>query len=142
VTVQKQLIHLLIGLRQKTRASQWLITHDLGVVANLCDRVIVMYGGKIMEETTIDRLFTGAAHPYTRALLVSIPQVNQKNLLKPIPGTVPSALSIPAGCPFHPRCAEKLDACETIPPEFIEVEPGHRVACYLYGAKEGEGKKT
>ncbi len=133
VTVQKQLMHLLLQLRQKTQASQWLITHDLGVVANLCDRVVVMYGGKIMEGAPVDRLFSAATHPYTKALLVSIPQVSRKNLLKPIPGTVPAALSIPPGCPFNPRCSEKMEVCAVAPPGFTEIEPGHRVACYLYG---------
>jgi oligopeptide/dipeptide ABC transporter ATP-binding protein len=142
VTVQKQLMHLLLQLREKAHASQWLITHDLGVVANLCDRVVVMYGGKIMEVAPIGRLFGDAAHPYTRALLVSIPQVNQKNRLKPIPGVVPGALSIPPGCPFNPRCSERMDICTVAPPGYVEVEPGHRVACYLYGNAEGEGGPT
>jgi len=139
VTVQKQLLHLLSDLRRKTEASQWLITHDLGVVARVCSRVVVMYGGRIMEEAPVDRLFSAPAHPYTRALLVSIPQVSERNLLKPIPGAVPAALSIPPGCPFHPRCSHRMDVCAVADPEFATIGAGHRVACYLHEGGESNG---
>jgi len=132
VTVQKQLLHLLSELRAKTEASQWLVTHDLGVVANLCERVIVMYAGRIMEEAPIDRLFSDAAHPYTKALLASIPQIDLKNPLQPIPGAVPAALDLPPGCPFHPRCAHAMKVCSHVVPPFTMISPAHRVACYLF----------
>ena len=132
VTVQKQLLHLLNELRSKREASQWLITHDLGVVANLCERVIVMYAGRIMEEALIDRLFGDAAHPYTKALLTSIPQIDKKNLLQPIPGVVPAALNLPPGCPFHPRCPHVMEICPIEIPPFTSAGPSHRVACHLF----------
>ncbi len=133
VTVQKQLLHLLGDLRSKTQASQWMITHDLGVVANLCDRVVVMYAGKIMEEASVQRLFSEAGHPYTQALLRSIPQISARNALNPIPGTVPAALNVPSGCPFHPRCVSAMEICSSVQPGFTRTAEGQRVACHLYG---------
>jgi len=133
VTVQKQLLHLLKTLRDKAGASQWMITHDLGVAANLCDRVVVMYAGRVMEEATVEVLFARAAHPYTSALLTSIPQVHRKDELTPIPGSVPESLNLPSGCPFHPRCERAMPICEEDTPEPLEYAPGHRVACHLYG---------
>jgi len=132
VTVQKQLLHLLRTLRDKASASQWVITHDLGVAANLCDRVVVMYAGRVMEEATVEVLFARAAHPYTSALLRSIPQVHRKEELTPIPGSVPESLNLPTGCPFHPRCDRSMPICEQDTPEPLAYTSGHRVACHLY----------
>ena len=137
VTVQKQLLALLRNLRGTSDASQWLITHDLGVVANLCDRVVVMYAGQIMEEAPIDVLFSQPRHPYTCALLESIPQVNVRNQLNPIPGNVPEPLHLPSGCPFHPRCKHVMDVCRTVNPEFVVFEQGQRACCHLY-AQQGD----
>ena len=136
VTVQKQLIHLLLELRGKTDASQWMITHDLGVIANLCDRVVVMYAGKALETAGVEALFSEPRHPYTRALLDAIPQVGARNSLKAIPGAVPEALNLPSGCPFHPRCEHGMTICTQAHPGFTVSESGHRVACHLFG--EGE----
>ncbi len=136
VTVQKQLLHLLRTLRERARASQWMITHDLGVAANLCDRVVVMYAGRVMEEAAVDVLFQHAVHPYTGALLRSIPQVHRKDVLTPIPGSVPESLNLPPGCPFHPRCERSMPICEQDTPEPLEYAAGHRVACHLYGDGE------
>jgi len=140
VTVQKQLLHLLSELRTKTAASQWLITHDLGVVANLCDRVVVMYAGKVIEDASVDEIFLHPLHPYTQALLKAIPQVSTRTPLRAIPGNVPEALNLPSGCPFNPRCEYKTPVCETIPPEFTEPSNRHRVACHLYGGR-GEDRE-
>ena len=137
VTVQKQLLHLLIELREKSEASQWMITHDLGVIANLCDRVVVMYAGKALETASVAKLFSEPAHPYTRALLGAIPQVDTRNPLKAIPGSVPEALNLPNGCPFHPRCDRAMEICEQVFPEDSHLENGHLVACHLYGEKGG-----
>ncbi len=132
VTVQKQLIHLLLQLRARTNASQWMITHDLGVIANLCDRVVVMYAGKVLEETDVRTLFAVPRHPYSRALLGAIPQVGARNELAPIPGNVPEALNLPSGCPFHPRCEHAMAVCSNIHPDFTVLNGGHRIACHLF----------
>lgn len=137
VTVQKQLLALLRELGGKTDASQWLITHDLGVVANLCDRVIVMYAGKIMEKASISDVFQSPKHPYTKALLESIPQVNDRNQLNPIPGNVPEPLNLPDGCPFHPRCTHAMTICKTEEPTFQSFPNEQFACCHLYGDEGG-----
>jgi oligopeptide/dipeptide ABC transporter ATP-binding protein len=132
VTVQKQLLHLLRELRHKSSASQMLITHDLGVVANICDRVIVMYGGRVMEAAEVHVLFERPSHPYTVALLKAIPQVDADTELTPIPGSVPEPLNIPSGCPFHPRCSHTMAICSASAPELRQVAPGQQAACHLF----------
>jgi len=132
VTVQKQLLHLLRELRQKSSALQMLITHDLGVIANICDRVIVMYGGRVMETTEVGVLFERPSHPYTVALLKAIPQIDAQTELTPIPGSVPEPLSIPSGCPFHPRCSHTMAICSVSAPELQQVAAGQHAACHLF----------
>jgi oligopeptide/dipeptide ABC transporter ATP-binding protein len=132
VTVQNQLLMLIRRLREEKSASHLLITHDLAVVANTCDRVIVMYAGREMEEAGVQTLFEHPKHPYTQALLESIPQVYALNPLKPIPGNVPEALNLPAGCPFHPRCSHVMDVCRAEMPPLLAVGRGQRAACHLY----------
>jgi len=135
VTVQKQLLQVLRSLRQKTDASQLMITHDLGVIANICDRVVVMYGGRVMELARVDTIFGASKHPYTQALLKSIPEVGEKSELHPIPGTVPEALDLPDGCPFNPRCSSSMKVCESETPKLINVDSGHKVSCHLVGGE-------
>jgi peptide/nickel transport system ATP-binding protein len=132
VTVQNQILLLILRLRERRSAAQLLITHDLAVVARTCKRVIVMYAGRVMEETDVGTLFSRPKHPYTVALLESIPQLKTKNPLKSIPGNVPEALDLPPGCPFHPRCKHTSPICRMENPALREVGENQRVACHLY----------
>ena len=107
-----------------------LITHDLGVVAQVVDRVVVMYAGRIVEEGSVAAVFERPSHPYTRLLLQSIPSLDhEQDRLQTIPGTVPSLSDLPSGCRFHPRCPDARDPCRERAPAAFEIEPGHRAAC-------------
>ena len=136
VTIQAQILELLRKLKKERISSILLITHDLGVVAETCDRVGVMYAGNLCEEAAVDDLFGNPKHPYTKALLSAVPKISRQETLQSIEGAVPNLVSPPAGCRFHPRCPYAMEVCRTEFPEIIEVEPGHRVACYLYSKKE------
>lgn len=139
VTIQAQILDLLKDLRDKTGASVLLITHDMGVVAETCDRVAVMYLGKIVEEAPVQSLFDSPMHPYTLGLLGSIPKMDQEQeTLTAIPGSIPSPFEIPAGCRFCNRCPQVMDLCHTESPELLEVAPNHRVACHLYPKGGGD----
>ena len=110
-----------------------LITHDLGVVAELCDRVIVMYAGQVVEEASVEVLFDAPLHPYTRGLLQSIPWHDRKEeRLQPIPGQVPSLHCMPAGCRFGPRCPHAAARCREHPPLLEQMKDGHYCRCWLY----------
>ena len=130
VTVQAQILHLIRDLRKKFKSSILFITHDLGVIAELCDRVAVMYAGNICEIADVEELFKKPLHPYTRALLESIPRPGKE--LKSIPGTVPNLISPPSGCRFHPRCPYIMQICSKVKPEMKQVTENHFVACHLY----------
>jgi peptide/nickel transport system ATP-binding protein len=133
VTIQAQILDLMIDVKNKFNSSILLITHDLGVVAEIADRVLVMYGGQVVEETTVDRLFENTMHPYTVGLLGSIPKIEEeRDRLEQIPGSVPPAHNFPKGCRFADRCSKAMPHCTEAPPQLIEVEPGHKVRCYLY----------
>ena len=134
VTIQAQILELMLKVRQETGdASILLITHDLAVVAETCERVAVMYGGKIQEISDVKRLFTSPLHPYTRGLLKSLPRPDKAKTrrLDTIPGIVPSILNFPQGCKFWTRCPEKQDICQQVEPELIEIEPGRLCRCHL-----------
>jgi len=134
VTVQAQILKLLQELKEKIDTSVILITHDLAVVAEVCDRVAVMYAGNIIEVAEVYELFRNPLHPYTRALLESIPSPSAAGQeLKSIKGSVPDLIYPPPGCRFHPRCPAKLDQCSRQKPELVEVKPGHLVSCFNYG---------
>jgi peptide/nickel transport system ATP-binding protein len=135
VMVQAQILELLERLRRDLGLSLVLITHDLSVTAETCDRVIVMYAGRIAEEGPVRRLYDHPRHPYTRRLLGSFPNVHaDRRALDVIPGTPPDLRDPPAGCRFHPRCPEVMDVCRTeVPPE-LRFPDGVRVACHLYQA--------
>lgn len=134
VTVQAQILELLKELRDKINSSIILITHDLGVVAETCDRVAVMYAGNIVEVTSAFDIFKEPLHPYTKGLLEAIPKLDtSKNELQSIKGSVPNLIYPPSGCRFHPRCPYAFDRCLKVKPPLIEVKPGHKVACLLYG---------
>jgi len=134
VTVQAQILTLVKDLRDKFGSSILYITHDLGVIAEVCDRVGVMYAGTIVELADIMELFTRPLHPYTVGLLESIPRPGKE--LKSIPGTVPSLINPPSGCRFHNRCAYAMDICTRVKPPFREVKENHYVACHLYGGSK------
>ena len=133
VTIQAQILDLMNEMKQSRNSSMILITHDLGVVAQTCDDVVVMYAGKVVEEAPVKALFDNPAHPYTQGLLDSIPsrQPNEGRL-KEIPGAVPSLLDMPHGCAFHPRCDKVMDVCKEKIPELLEVRAGAKTACWLY----------
>ncbi|MDA5192904.1 ABC transporter ATP-binding protein [Govanella unica] len=135
VTVQARILHILRKLKMHTDMAIFMITHDLGVIAGLCDRVIVMYAGRAVEMGTVDDIFYRPQHPYTRALLQSIPRLDADPDLRllTIPGTPPSLAKMPAGCAFAPRCSEKIGRCETDRPDLTprDGRPDHRAACYL-----------
>lgn len=131
VTVQAQILELMNDIRERLHTAILLITHDLGVVAEMCDRVIVMYAGEIVEEASTEVLFDRTAHPYTQGLLNSMPKIDgPKSRLSSIEGNVPSPADMPTGCRFHPRCSYATEICREAPPLSVEVEAGHRVRCW------------
>lgn len=133
VTIQAQIIDLVKRLREDLGMSIIWITHDLGVVADLAHRVIVMYAGFVIEDVTASELYTNPLHPYTIGLLASLPKIGldtRKEKLAIIPGTPPLLWEAPEQCPFKPRCSYAVDACSKIPP-LLEVSPGHQVACWI-----------
>lgn len=132
VTIQAQILELMKKLQQQLNMSIVLITHDLGVVAEMCDRVIVMYAGEIIEEAKIVDLFDQPKHPYTKGLLASLPDINeQQEYLSSIPGMVPAPGSMSSGCRFAPRCSMVHERCTQSPP-LIETENKNKVRCWLY----------
>jgi len=133
VTIQAQILDLFADIQAQDGLGVMLITHDLAVVAQSAKRAAVMYASKIVEMTSVEKLFAGPAHPYTQGLFRSIPKLGQaKDRLDTIPGTVPNPLSFPAGCKFHPRCPLGCDKtrCQTQEPTLREISPSHRVACW------------
>ncbi len=134
VTVQAQVLTILYQLTRRQNTSVLFITHDLGVVAQLCDRVAVMYAGKIVETAPVTALFSHPHHPYTKGLLEAIPKLDEdKEELSAIPGMVPGLIEPPPGCRFHPRCRRRTAVCEQVTPSFVAVRADHLVACHLYG---------
>lgn len=131
VTVQAQILELLKELKVKYETALLYITHDMGVVAEICDRVAVMYAGNVVELGGVFEIFKNPLHPYTQALLQSIPRPGHKFMS--IEGTVPSLINPPKGCRFHPRCKYAREICTLVKPKFIEAKPNHFVQCNLYG---------
>ncbi len=136
VTVQAQILALLRELQKRFGAAILLITHDLGVVAGNCDRVLVMYGGQVMEQAATDTLFHSPRHPYTRGLLASVPDpdAEQSGPLPSIPGSPPDLLNLPSGCPFEPRCRSRLAVCAVERPRLHRSGSGQASACHLESA--------
>jgi len=128
VTIQAQILELLKELRETTGTSMLFITHDLGLVSEISNRIAVMYAGAAMEHAAALRLFESPRHPYTQGLLDSLP-VERGRRLKPIAGTVPTAEDFPTGCRFSPRCSYRISECDEKEPELLEVEAGHWVRC-------------
>jgi peptide/nickel transport system ATP-binding protein len=144
VTTQAQILELMRTLQSEHGTSIIMITHDLGVVAEIADDVVVMYAGRIVEEGVVDRIYTSPRHPYSWGLLGSLPRADQTTeRLAQIPGQPPSLLRPPPGCRFHPRCSYVMERCLTEVPELLSLarDPGHRAACHLdeeTKAREGE----
>ena len=134
VTVQAQTLKLLQQLKKTIETAVLLITHDLAVVAEVCDRVAVMYAGNVVEVADVEELFRNPLHPYTQGLLASVPRADIAAVeQKSIQGSVPNLISPPSGCRFHPRCPKAFDKCPLKKPTLLEVSPGHYVSCFLYG---------
>jgi peptide/nickel transport system ATP-binding protein len=143
VTVQAQILELMNKLKKSNDMGIIMITHDLGVVAEVCDRVVVMYAGKIVEQADVKELFGSPKHPYTKGLLESVPRLGvKKEKLGSIPGMVPSPDKMPQGCRFYDRCSMSMDVCKTNMPEIKDVGQNHQAACWLYEGKEGESFDT
>jgi oligopeptide/dipeptide ABC transporter ATP-binding protein len=135
VTIQAQYLTLLKELQQQHRLAMIFVTHNLGIVARMCDRVGVMYAGRIVEIGPVRRLFTAPAHPYTRALLTSVPRLGKKTArLLAIDGQPPDLARLPSGCAFAPRCPEAMDRCRTEAPPETAIADGHTARCWLYEA--------
>jgi peptide/nickel transport system ATP-binding protein len=137
VTIQAQILDLMLELKDRREGSAvLLITHNLAVVAETCDRVAVMYGGKIQEVAPVRALFHRPMHPYTQGLLASLPRVDGEKArrLETIPGSVPDIHQLPAGCKFVTRCPHRFEPCADIEPALVDVEPGHAVRCHLVSA--------
>lgn len=134
VTIQAQVLDLIKKLRARENISVLLITHNLGIIAEMAQDVAVMYTGKIVEYSDVFSIFRKPKHPYTENLLASVPDPRlPQGRLKEIPGVVPNPLELPPGCSFHPRCSKKLDLCSREVPELIKLEKNHYVRCHLYG---------
>lgn len=133
VTIQAQVLELMKKLKEEFKTSMIMITHDLGIVADVCDKVAIMYAGKVVEYTDKRRLFTSPKHPYTLGLFNSIPNIEEdEERLNPIKGLMPDPTNLPSGCPFHPRCPKATDECSKRVPKTTEIEAGHFVNCLLY----------
>ena len=138
VTTQAQILDLMRDIQQKVGMAIILITHDLGVIAEMTEFVVVMYLGKVVESAPVDEIFHDPKHPYTRALLESIPRMQSvsRERLASITGSVPHPYDRPSGCPYNPRCPDFIEnRCDVQEPSLIELQPGHKVSCFLYGGE-------
>ncbi|WP_353893109.1 ABC transporter ATP-binding protein [Proteinivorax hydrogeniformans] len=137
VTIQAQVMKLMKNLKDEFETSMILITHDLGVVADICDKVAIIYTGYVVEYTTKENLYTEPLHPYTQGLFGSIPSIDDdEERLNPIKGLMPEPTEMPDGCPFHPRCPKAMPICSKELPKRQEVKEGHFVNCHLYSKKD------
>jgi len=143
VTIQAQILDLMRELQRETGTAILMITHDLGVIANICHRVNVMYAGRIVEEATVDELFERPLHPYTKGLLNSLPRLDdvRGDKLRPIEGQPPDLAHMPPGCAFQPRCREAVPGCTAEVPPLVLGAPGHRHACLVAPGGKLEGQK-
>lgn len=133
VTIQAQVLKLMNNLKKERNTAVLLITHDLGVVAEVCNRVAVMYAGHIVENGPVEQIFNDMRHPYTQGLFFAIPDLDSESeFLKSLEGLMPDPMHLPEGCPFHPRCSHCMEKCKTEVPPNLEVTPGHLVKCHLY----------
>lgn len=136
VTIQAQILDLMKDLKKRFKTSILLITHDLGIIAEMCDRVAVMYSGNIVEYATAEDLYKNPRHPYTQGLIAAIPSVEKRDQkLQTIRGMVPNLIYPPSGCRFHPRCDERLEICDKIKPKLNEIGDKYYVACHLFDSE-------
>jgi peptide/nickel transport system ATP-binding protein len=136
VVVQRGVIQMLKDIQKSLKNTIILVTHDMGVHANIADRIGIMYAGKIVEEATTEQIFARPQHPYTQFLINSLPKFGDKSMRDSVPGSPPSLADLPTGCPFHPRCPHVKDICRQQMPGFTHLDENHKVACWLVG----EGK--
>lgn len=140
VTIQAQILELMKKMRDEIGTAIILITHDLGVVAEMCDRAVVMYCGTYVEEGLVSEIFKNPSHPYTKGLMLSIPRINEDcEKLYTIKGTVPSLDNLPEGCRFADRCTSCTEHCKTSMPGITTISDGHTARCFLYGGEQSEG---
>lgn len=133
VTIQAQVLKLMNNLKKERNTAVLLITHDLGVVAEVCNNVAVMYAGHIVENGSVEQIFNDMRHPYTQGLFFAIPDLDSESeFLESLEGLMPDPMHLPEGCPFHPRCRHCMEKCKTQVPQNLEVTPGHLVKCHLY----------
>jgi peptide/nickel transport system ATP-binding protein len=133
VTIQAQVLEMMNALKRKFNTSMILITHDLGVVADVCDKIGIMYAGELLEYGGLEDIFDRRAHPYTQGLFDSLPNLDSSGgRLKPIVGLMPDPTNLPKGCAFHPRCPSCMDVCKTTHPQQTEISAGHQIKCFLY----------
>ncbi|SKC90178.1 ABC transporter ATP-binding protein [Maledivibacter halophilus] len=133
VTIQAQVLKLMQQLKEKYKTSMIMITHDLGVVAEACDKVAVIYAGNVVEYTDKKKLFTNPSHPYTIGLFGCIPDVfSDEEELSPIEGLMPDPTNLPSGCPFHPRCPKAIEKCSKEKPKNVDIKDNHFVKCFLF----------
>jgi peptide/nickel transport system ATP-binding protein len=144
VTVQAQILDLMRKLQSEFGSAIIMITHDLGVVAEMADEILVMYGGKAVEHGPVDQVFYEPEHPYSWGLLTSMPRLDRARLtrLHPVPGNPPSLINVPSGCAFHPRCTYRSEvpqeACSTVVPDLVEAGPGHLTRCHIEAHRRRE----
>jgi peptide/nickel transport system ATP-binding protein len=135
VSIQAQILNLFLELRRELDLTYLFISHDLGVVEHLSDRVVIMYLGRVVEEADTETVFRRPNHPYTQSLLDSVPRIDvRKRAFQPVKGEIPSPLNPPEGCHFHPRCPRAMERCRVERPALREISPGHRSACHLNDA--------
>jgi peptide/nickel transport system ATP-binding protein len=133
VTIGAQILRLFVDLNKREGITILIITHNLGIVGEICDKVSVMYAGQLAETCTVEQLFNNPLHPYTAGLLQAIPRIDaEAGDLKDVPGTIPNLIDPPSGCRFNPRCPRAMDLCQDEAPKMVEVERDHFVACYLF----------
>jgi len=140
VTIQAQVLELLKQLQRELHMTMVMITHDMGIIADMTEQVTVLYAGKVMEVADTPTLFKSPKHPYTEALLKAVPSVRQTRTLEVIPGNIPNLIDPPAGCVFHPRCKYAKDVCVKKDPELEKVAEGHYAACHFWRELQLEGK--
>ena len=138
VVVLRGILQLLKEVQEKLQATIVLVTHDMGVQANIADRIGIMYAGRIIEEGTTEEIFSAPLHPYTNYLVNSLPKFGDKSMRESAPGAPPSLINPPAGCAFHPRCSQAMDICRQQTPRMLELAAGHRVACWLHQDDDAE----
>ena len=142
VVTQRQVMETIDRVQDQIGAAVILIGHDMGLMAQFVDKVAVMYAGRLVEVSTVREIFTDPKHPYARALISSLPNLDNKGVFQGIPGLAPSLLRLPSGCAFHPRCPHVMDRCKTDRPDVLTLDHGRRVACHLFDAEAGHDQSA